>query len=302
MECKYFITSRKDSLTHYGVKGMKWGVRRYQNADGTLTAKGRERYRNTESGMSKYAGMLPKRRGIPSEYKEDSLKEVLAFDDGHGVIGYKSALDPDIRAERWSAEYTVDPDSAFEKHAAKVNRNHELESGTDSNCTKVAATMCLAKMGYDYDAGRCMGGLGRAFEYWFDGEEHTICDSIDSAIDEKFSKTPNGSFGTVDLRNRNGGGHVFNWERNSKGEFNLYEGQVAGGEKFSGSSPKECFDKYLIRAPWFMSDSVVRVYDMTDAVPNFDHMDEDSVVRIIDDNKYKSKILDTLTNKLYSSI
>lgn len=31
-------------LKHWGVKGMKWGVRRYQNADGTLTDAGKKRY------------------------------------------------------------------------------------------------------------------------------------------------------------------------------------------------------------------------------------------------------------------
>lgn len=31
-------------LAHHGIKGMKWGVRRFRNEDGTLTAAGKKRY------------------------------------------------------------------------------------------------------------------------------------------------------------------------------------------------------------------------------------------------------------------
>ena len=43
----YLIVSQ-DELYHHGIKGQKWGVRRYQNPDGTLTAAGKARY-HTES-------------------------------------------------------------------------------------------------------------------------------------------------------------------------------------------------------------------------------------------------------------
>ena len=34
-----------NELHHWGIKGMKWGVRRYQNSDGRLTPAGIRRYR-----------------------------------------------------------------------------------------------------------------------------------------------------------------------------------------------------------------------------------------------------------------
>ena len=38
-----------DELYHHGIKGQKWGIRRYQNEDGTLTAEGRQRYGTVEN-------------------------------------------------------------------------------------------------------------------------------------------------------------------------------------------------------------------------------------------------------------
>lgn len=46
---------KDDELAHFGTKGMHWGVRRYQNTDGSLTPEGKRRYgyEGTKSNISK---------------------------------------------------------------------------------------------------------------------------------------------------------------------------------------------------------------------------------------------------------
>lgn len=40
----YIVKDQPNELYHHGIKGMKWGIRRYQNEDGSLTNAGKRRY------------------------------------------------------------------------------------------------------------------------------------------------------------------------------------------------------------------------------------------------------------------
>lgn len=45
--------TQEEYLAHHGILGQKWGVRRYQNEDGTLTPEGKKRYRNADGSLTK---------------------------------------------------------------------------------------------------------------------------------------------------------------------------------------------------------------------------------------------------------
>lgn len=73
-----------NELTHWGIVGMKWGVRRYQNKDGSLTAAGKKRY-NKEMAKLKEEEKIAKNK-LKTQAKFDKLeqkrKEVEALKSG----------------------------------------------------------------------------------------------------------------------------------------------------------------------------------------------------------------------------
>lgn len=59
-----------NELMHFGIKGQKWGVRRYQNKDGTLTPAGRKKY-----GSDDHRKVSEIRKKSISEMSNNELKE-----------------------------------------------------------------------------------------------------------------------------------------------------------------------------------------------------------------------------------
>lgn len=74
-----------NELYHHGVKGMRWGVRRYQNKDGTLTKAGQRRYNKEVERLKNESKTLTnkKRTAQKLERLESMRKKVKAKEDDY---------------------------------------------------------------------------------------------------------------------------------------------------------------------------------------------------------------------------
>lgn len=85
-----------NTIQHYGIKGMKWGIRRYQNKDGSLTSEGKRRrsiHANTDDIIVKKGTIAQRLSTIGNE----------ANSDRHAYISFKPK-DNEKYLKEWGLE------------------------------------------------------------------------------------------------------------------------------------------------------------------------------------------------------
>lgn len=149
--CEY-----NNSISHHGIKGQKWGERRYQNPDGTLTEEGRKRYASQSpykiqrslNKIDKRAASALALRNEAAARAEKYAKKGLKYIDKHGDAAKStkkmSKLAKKVKKNEDTVAYLEDLVSMYDK-AAWSRVGAALEKGYDVTIKKSTRNVMSGK-------------------------------------------------------------------------------------------------------------------------------------------------------------
>ena len=153
-------------LMHHGILGQKWGVRRWQNADGTFTAAGKARYFNSDGTLNK-AGQKAqakyeyksKRRDIKKRYQE--VNKEFNRKKADNLFGFESGGVSSRAKNHIKNEYERSKAlNKLDQEALDAKRTYRQKAGKKKTDTLL---MKLGQKGIDSISQQSMGEFTRDY-------------------------------------------------------------------------------------------------------------------------------------------
>lgn len=300
-----------NELWHHGIPNQRWGVRngppypldkktsaRVKAGKIKKVRVSAKEYRDMRSGKIKTDKTDKAGTTHYAAYRESRLREVMNTSD-LGVVNVATAIKngdftPDNHPSDTKSSNIHGRLSYNDVRAVNWQIRESDESGLRNNCVKCTSTLEMRRRGYDVCAGRASGGmLSSATQYYWDGAVpyKENYNNIQSRIDS-FGR---GGTGEFIARRADGSGHsvYFMKEKHSWG----YQQQFIDGQ--DGRVYESLDDLY--RAQCFDKTQMAQITRLDNATPNYDHMAEDSVLRMTYANENMNRIVDVKNDRMFNA-
>jgi|GEM_PF-5560946 len=174
----------QQELYHYGIKGQRWGIRRFQNEDGTRTKKGKERYYKFTEGYTK-ATVSSKQSSIGDKTWDKEIEDIARSING-GKTGFLYSLGRDRNCAYCTTAYelrrrgmdviaaTADRGVAYQLDPSFAFKNAKVQHGAGNPGQKTPITRSQWNEAQDKILRQGEGARGNLCVEYMSGGAHSI--------------------------------------------------------------------------------------------------------------------------------